>query len=151
MQLWSPDSARPFPSSFGAALRAFLQALLCMGLYMFFVPRVPLSKFASVEYQKWGVRHRLEYMYLSGFTARWKYYFVWSISEVAMIISGFGFCGWTTSEDGKVMKPNWSRAKNVDILKVEFAKSGVELPIYWNISVSTWLRHCMLSPLKLVI
>jgi hypothetical protein len=29
-------------------------------------------------------------------------------------------------------------------VKVELAKSGVELPMYWNISVSTWLRHCIL-------
>jgi len=143
VQLWSPDSARPLPSPFGAAFRAFLQALLCVALFVFLVPRFPLSKFASVEYQKWGLWHRLEYMFLSAFTARWKYYFVWSITEIAVIISGFGFCGWTTSDDGKEMKPKWTRAKNVDIAKVEFVRSAVELPMYWNISVSTWLRHCM--------
>ena len=68
-----------------------------------------------------------------------------------MIISGFGFSGWTAPDDDKVEKPKWTRAKNVDIVKVEFAKSGVELPMYWNISVSTWLRHCMLSPQALTV
>lgn len=139
--LWSRDAAKPMPSPFGAALRAFLQALLCMAVYMFLVPRVPLSKFDSLEYQKWGFWHRLGYMYLSGFTARWKYYFIWSIAEVAVIISGLGFSGWTTPDDNKVVKAKWTRAKNVDILKVEFAKSGVELPLYWNISTGNWLRH----------
>ncbi|KAG0615285.1 hypothetical protein M758_5G029100 [Ceratodon purpureus] len=139
--LWSLDSARPFPSPFGAAFGAFLQALLCMSIYMFMLPRFPLSKFASLEYQKWGFWHRLKYMYSSGFTARWKYYFVWSLSESSMIISGLGFSGWTAPDDDKVVKAKWTRAKNVDIVKVEFAKSGVELPMYWNISVSTWLRH----------
>lgn len=139
--LWSPDSARPCPASFGAALSAFLRALLCMGIYLFMVPRFPLAKFASLKYQKWGFWHRLKYMYLTAFSARWKYYFVWSISEVAVIISGLGFSGWTAPDGDKVVKAKWTRAKNVDILKVEFAKSGVELPMYWNISVSTWLRH----------
>lgn len=116
-----------------------------MGVYMFLLPRVPLSMFSSVEYQKWGFWHRLEYMYLSGFTARWKYYFIWSIAEVAVTISGLGFSGWTTSPTSSEPKPKWTRAKNIDIMKVELAKSGVELPIFWNISVSTWLRHCILS------
>ena len=122
-----------------------------MAMYMFLVPRVPLSKFDSLEYQKWGFWHRLGYMYLSGFTARWKYYFIWSIAEVAVIISGLGFTGWTTLDDDNKVKAMWLRAKNVNILKVEFAKSGVELPLYWNISTGNWLRHCMFSPQALTV
>lgn len=79
------------------------------------------------------------YQYMAGFTARWKYYFIWSISEASIIISGLGFSGWTESTPPK---PRWDRAKNVDILGVELAKSSVELPLVWNIQVSTWLRHC---------
>lgn len=76
---------------------------------------------------------------MSGFTARWKYYFIWSISEASVIISGLGFSGWTESSPPK---SRWDRAKNVDILGVEFAKSAVVIPTVWNIQVSTWLRHC---------
>ncbi|KAL1112399.1 hypothetical protein V6Z11_D02G123700 [Gossypium hirsutum] len=70
--------------------------------------------------------------------ARWKYYFIWSISEASIIISGLGFSGWTESSPPK---PKWDRAKNVDIPGVELAKSAVVLPLVWNIQVSTWLRH----------
>lgn len=80
---------------------------------------------------------------MAGFTARWKYYFIWSISEASIIISGLGFSGWT---DSSPPKAKWDRAKNVDVLGVEFAKSAVEIPLVWNIQVSTWLRHCK-SPL----
>ena len=76
---------------------------------------------------------------MAGFTARWKYYFIWSISEASIIISGLGFSGWKDSS------PRWDRAKNVDVLGVELAKSAVEIPIVWNIQVSTWLRHCEFS------
>ncbi|KAI4370054.1 hypothetical protein MLD38_018439 [Melastoma candidum] len=86
--IWSDSWKGGRPSPFGAALRAILQAAICM--------------------------------------------------EASMIISGLGFSGWTESSPPK---PRWDKAKNVDILGVEFAKSSVELPLVWNIQVSTWLRH----------
>nr|AHE80984.1 acyl-CoA:lysophosphatidylcholine acyltransferase [Bernardia pulchella] len=126
------------PSPYGATVRAILQAGICMAIYLYLVPHYPLSRFNDPLYQEWGFLKRLSYQYMSGFTARWKYYFIWSISEASMIISTLGFSGWTGSSPPK---PRWDRAKNVDILGVEFAKSAAELPLMWNIQVSTWLRH----------
>ncbi|OVA14166.1 Membrane bound O-acyl transferase [Macleaya cordata] len=126
------------PSPFGATLRAIVQGAFCMALYLYLVPNFPLSRFTDPVYQEWGFWKRLGYQYMSGFTARWKYYFIWSISEASIIISGLGFTGWT---DSSPPKPRWDRAKNVDILGVELAKSAVQLPVFWNIQVSTWLRH----------
>ncbi len=115
-----------------------MQAAFCMGLYVYLAPHFPLTIFTDPIYQQWGFWKRLGYQYMCGFTARWKYYFIWSISEAAVIISGLGFSGWTESSPPK---PKWDRAKNVDILGVELAKSSVTLPLVWNIQVSTWLRY----------
>jgi lysophospholipid acyltransferase len=112
-----------------------------MALYLYLIPHFNISGLNGPAYQEWGFWKRLSYQFMSGFTARWKYYFIWSISEAAVIISGLGFSGWT---DTSPSKPKWDRAKNVDILGVEFAKSSVQLPLVWNIQVSTWLRHCEL-------
>ncbi|KAL8064290.1 hypothetical protein ABFX02_01G080200 [Erythranthe guttata] len=109
-----------------------------MGLYLYLVPYFPLSRFTDPVYQEYGFWKRLGYQYMSGFTARWKYYFIWSISEASVIISGLGFSGWTGASPPKA---RWDRAKNVDVLGVELAKSSVQLPLVWNIQVSTWLRH----------
>ncbi|KAL5815364.1 hypothetical protein ACOSQ4_026005 [Xanthoceras sorbifolium] len=128
----------PWPSPYLATLRALVQAAFCMALYLYLVPYHPLSRFTEPIYQEWGFWKRLSYQYMSGFTARWKYYFIWSISEASIIISGLGFSGWT---DSSPPKPKWDRAKNVDILGLEFVKSAVEIPLNWNIQVSTWLRH----------
>ena len=108
-----------------------------MGLYLYLVPHFPLSRFSEPIYNEWGFWQKLFYQYMSGFTARWKYYFIWSISEASIIISGLGFTGWSDSS-----KPQWDRAKNVDVLGVELATSAVQLPLVWNIQVSTWLRYC---------
>lgn len=134
--LWSSSDKQPSP--FSAVARALLQAAICMALYLYLVPKFPLSTFTEPLYGEWGFWKKLGYQYMCGFTARWKYYFIWSISEASIITSGFGFSGWT---DTSPPKPRWDRAKNVDILGVELAKSAVQLPIVWNIQVSTWLRH----------
>uniref|UniRef100_A0A3Q7HKY7 Uncharacterized protein n=2 Tax=Solanum lycopersicum TaxID=4081 RepID=A0A3Q7HKY7_SOLLC len=135
--IWK-SSEKGHPSPLGATLRSLLQAAICMGLYLYLVPFYPLSRFSDPLYQEWGFFKRLSYQYMACFTARWKYYFIWSISESAVIISGLGFSGWT---DSSPPKPRWDRAKNVDVLGVELAKSSVQLPLVWNIQVSTWLRH----------
>uniref|UniRef100_A0A1D1YMW2 Lysophospholipid acyltransferase n=1 Tax=Anthurium amnicola TaxID=1678845 RepID=A0A1D1YMW2_9ARAE len=126
------------PSPYAATLRALVQAAICMGLHLYLVPFYPLSRFSEPVYLEWGFWQRLRYQYMSGFTARWKYYFVWSISEASIIISQFGFSGWSSSYPSK---PQWDRAKNVDIIGVELATSAAELPLVWNIQVSTWLRY----------
>lgn len=136
--IWGYSKKGPSPSPYGATVRALLQAAFCMALYLYLVPHFPLSRFTDPIYEGWGFWRRLGYQYMSGFTARWKYYFIWSISEAAIIISGLGFSGWTESSPPKL---RWDRAKNVDILGVELAKSAVQLPVVWNIQVSTWLRH----------
>lgn len=135
--IWA-RSEKGSPSPFGATLRAVVQAAICMAVYLYLVPHYPLSRFTDSLYQEWGFWKRLSYQYMAGFTARWKYYFIWSIAEASVIISGLGFSGWT---DSSPPKPRWDRAKNVDILGVELVKSSVELPLVWNIQVSTWLRH----------
>eukprot|EP00249_Psilotum_nudum_P037077 c9421_g1_i1 orf=269-1687(+) len=124
-------------SRYGGAIQALARALLCLGVYMYLVPRVQISRIFEPQYREWGIWSRWGYYWLCGFTARWKYYFIWTIAEASLIISGFGFSGWT---DSSPPKPTWDRAKNVNIIGVEFAASGTELPLVWNIHVSTWLR-----------
>nr|XP_010934444.1 lysophospholipid acyltransferase 1 isoform X2 [Elaeis guineensis] len=140
--IWAHSNDRSLPSPYGATLRALVQAAVCMGLYLYLVPQYPLSRFSEPIYYEWGFWQRLRYQYMSGLTARWKYYFIWSISEASIIISGLGFTGWSDSSHSK---PQWDRAKNVDILGGELATSAVQLPLVWNIQVSTWLRYWLVS------
>ncbi|CAM6081531.1 unnamed protein product [Calypogeia fissa] len=133
--LWSPHQTQPPPSRYGPALRSLMKTLLCMGVYVYLSPRAPLSWYSDPGYYKWGFWQRVGYQILTAFATRWKYYFIWSLAEASVILSGFGFSGWKDS------KPKWDRAVNVDIVQVELATSAAALPVYWNIHVSTWLRH----------
>ncbi|KAJ0431192.1 putative 1-acylglycerophosphocholine O-acyltransferase [Helianthus annuus] len=135
--IWT-RSEKPSPSPIGPTVKAILQAGLCMGVYLYLDPRYPLERIGDPVYKSWGFIDRFSYQYMCSFSARWKYYFIWSVSEASMILSGLGFSGWTNSVP---IEAQWRGAKNVDILGVEFAKSAVEIPLVWNIHVSTWLRH----------
>nr|KAJ0216326.1 hypothetical protein LSAT_V11C300103790 [Lactuca sativa] len=129
-------------SPLGATVKAVVQAGLCMGIYLHLIPQYPLSTFSNPMYKYSGFTDRLMYQYMCSFTARWKYYFIWSVSEASMILSGLGFSGWSNvNYSSPTQTSQWGRAINVDILGVEFAKSSVEIPLAWNIHVSTWLRH----------
>nr|XP_043608447.1 lysophospholipid acyltransferase 1-like [Erigeron canadensis] len=132
------ESDKPSPSPCQPTIKALLQAGLCMWMYLYLEPQYPVSRLNDPIYKNWPFMERLIYQYMCSFTARWKYYFIWSVSEGSMILSGLGFSGWTNS---LTPKARWDRAKNVDILGVEFAKSAVEIPLVWNIHVSSWLRH----------
>ncbi|RYR77208.1 hypothetical protein Ahy_A01g001663 [Arachis hypogaea] len=125
--IWSKEAKRPSPLPYGATIRALIQADFCMALYLYLVPYFPLSRFTEPIYQEWAFWKKFGYQYMSGFTACWKsfYYHLWS---------------WLVNSSPP--KPRWDRAKNVDILGVEFAKSSVVIPTVWNIQVSTWLRRC---------
>ncbi|XLR51285.1 hypothetical protein S83_001957, partial [Arachis hypogaea] len=124
--IWSKEAKRPSPLPYGATIRALIQADFCMALYLYLVPYFPLSRFTEPIYQEWAFWKKFGYQYMSGFTACWKsfYYHLWS---------------WLVNSSPP--KPRWDRAKNVDILGVEFAKSSVVIPTVWNIQVSTWLRR----------
>ncbi|GKD36267.1 lysophospholipid acyltransferase 1-like protein, partial [Tanacetum coccineum] len=128
----------PSPSPNVPTVKALFQAGLCMGVYLIMEPRYPLSRITEPVYKKWGFVERLSYQYMCSFTTRWKYYLIWSFSECYMVLSGLGFGGWTNSSPPIA---RWGRAKNVDILGVEFAKSAAQIPLTWNIHVSTWFRH----------
>ncbi|KAK5834576.1 hypothetical protein PVK06_018458 [Gossypium arboreum] len=110
LKIWAHSDKGPSPSPYVATLRALVQAAFCMTMFLYLSPSRPLSWFTDPAYQEWGFWRKLSYQYMSGFTMRWKYYFIWSISEAAMVISGLGFSGWTESSPPK---PKWDRAKGL--------------------------------------
>ncbi|CAI7791486.1 unnamed protein product [Closterium sp. NIES-54] len=76
---------------------------------------------------------------VAGICFRCSYYFIWSVAEAAVILSGFGFSGWS---DSFPSRPDWSRAENANFIKCEITTSLAQMPAYWNMGVGTWLRTC---------
>ena len=80
---------------------------------------------------------RMVVIWLVGMVYRIKFYFAWTVSEAALILSGFCFNGWD-----KQGRARWDRYSNARILNVELSTSLAELPVHWNTCTGNFLRQC---------
>lgn len=80
---------------------------------------------------------RIAVIYAIGAIAHFKYYFAWSVSESAMIFSGFCFNGWDSRG-----RARWDRYFNTSIRGVELQTSAAQLATYWNTCTGSFLRYC---------
>lgn len=89
------------------------------------------------SYPEYGFLRRLFILHMVGFTARTKYYGVWTLSEGACILAGLGYNG----VDPVTGKVSWDRLQNIDPWGVEFAQNTRGYLESWNINTNKWLRN----------
>eukprot|EP00108_Taenia_solium_P002166 TsM_000691100 transcript=TsM_000691100 gene=TsM_000691100 len=87
----------------------------------------------SEEFQRLGIFRKYFWLTLYGFYLRQKFYCAWSISALAMLISGFGFSGFSSNG---TLEPEYRNAINLG------ANTKVMLD-NWNIGTTRWLRECI--------
>lgn len=80
---------------------------------------------------------RVWYVYMLAFTARLKYYGVWSLTEGACILSGLGYNG----IDPQTGKAKWNRLENVNPYNLETAQNSRAYLDNWNKNTNVWLRN----------
>ncbi|KAI9784993.1 MAG: lysophospholipid acyltransferase [Geoglossum umbratile] len=93
----------------------------------------------SDKFMSYGFLRRVWILHMFGFTARLKYYGVWSLSEGSCILSGMGYKG-VDPKTGKVM---WNRLQNVNPWSIETAQNTRGYLEGWNINTNHWLRNYM--------
>ena len=89
------------------------------------------------EYMSYGFLRRVWVLQMLGFTARLKYYGVWSLTEGACILSGLGYKG----VDPKTGRVDWTRLQNVNPLGIELAQNSRGYLENWNMNTNNWLRN----------
>ena len=82
--------------------------------------------------------NRIAFFQLCGFFERAKYYAIWTLTEGAAIVTGFGFTGYGPS--GETL---WKGAANVEVKNIEFAPNFKVLLDCWNMKTNVWLRECV--------
>lgn len=136
----SKESGHHIPSAFLPGCYRFFKAIACAILWMNFTRKgVVIDLLESKEWQEsHSLPIRLALVWASVVIFRFKYYFVWGISESSLIFSGMGFKRYTA--DGNT-KPLWNRYINSHIRGVELNPSLADTPRHWNICTGLWLRH----------
>lgn len=89
------------------------------------------------SYMSYSLPRRLWVLHMTNFTARMKYYGVWSMTEGACILAGLGYNGF----DPVTGKISWNRLSNIYPWGVESAQNTRAYLENWNIKTNLWLRH----------
>ena len=133
------DPRRRIPSAFIPGTYRFLKALFCAAIWQYFTRKgITVDLLESKTWQENHPLHiRIALLWAAVVVFRFKYYFVWGVSEASLVFSGMGFKKYTA--DGK---PLWNRYITSHIRGVEFNPSLADTPRHWNICTGLWLRHC---------
>lgn len=128
---------RKIPRSGTPAFKKAVIGLLWIGAFVYLGGIFTMDFVLSDEFLKYGFLRRMLTVYLLGFTARLKYYGVWSLTEGACILSGMGYNGF----DAKSGKVFWNRLENVDPWSLETAQNSHAYLGAWNKNTNHWLRN----------
>ena len=109
---------------------SILLVLGCIGLWIYPPTWMLTDMFSNLTFFK-----KLLFVYISMLLIRCKFYFIWTISEIAYIVSG-------SSTFVKF------KGRNVDILETEFPTNIYGLTNGWNKRTNEWLKNCVYKPLE---
>ncbi|KAF5357589.1 hypothetical protein D9758_007471 [Tetrapyrgos nigripes] len=135
--------------------RRMLMGLFYLGMFVVFHPSYNFSKlitpeFAAKPFVKSAGDHyirevdscnqmdRFALTQIYGILERCKYYAIWTLTEGASILTGYGFTGITPS--GKTL---WNGAANVNAYVIEMPENFKVLLDAWNMKTNVWLRECV--------
>ncbi|KAF9076609.1 MBOAT, membrane-bound O-acyltransferase family-domain-containing protein [Rhodocollybia butyracea] len=118
--------------------RKFVTGLAFLGAFIVFGGSNNFSVMATPWFaeQSWGKRVLLAQFY--GTCERTKYYAIWTLTEGASILTGYGFTGFTPTGQS-----TWNGAANVIPIVIEFPSNFKVLLDSWNMKANVWLRECV--------
>ncbi|CAI5493253.1 unnamed protein product [Closterium sp. Naga37s-1] len=128
---------RKMPEPLPYAAQALGKAIICLAMHHFLSQHFGPALLFQPRFLTYGFAYKWGCLVIAGIGFRCSYYFIWSVAEAALILSGFGFSGWT---DSSPSRPDWSRAENANFIKCEITTSMAQTTAYWNMGVGTWLR-----------
>ncbi|KAL1665658.1 MBOAT, membrane-bound O-acyltransferase family-domain-containing protein [Schizophyllum commune] len=120
------------------AYRKMVKGLIFLGLFVLFGGTYNFGAslqpwFISLPYWK-----RFVTFQIFGIFERCKYYAIWTLTEGASIVTGYGFTGFTPEG-----RSTWDGAANIHVRRVEFAENFKVLLDNWNIKTNIWLKECI--------
>ncbi|TFK56239.1 MBOAT-domain-containing protein [Heliocybe sulcata] len=133
------DKDRPIPVGRRTmAYRKMLKGLIFLGLFTTCYGTFTYEVALAPWFLKKNIVYRIIYWQFCGFFERTKYYAIWTLTEGASILTGYGFTGFD-----KYGNSTWDGARNVKIRSIEFAPNFKVLLDSWNMKTAIWLRECV--------
>ncbi|KAI0080680.1 MBOAT-domain-containing protein [Panus rudis PR-1116 ss-1] len=120
------------------AYRKMVMGLIYLGIFV--VYGGSYTFIASVEdwFARLNILQRIVIYQFFGVIERTKYYAIWTLTEGASILTGFGFTGYGPSGESR-----WEGAANIQVWNIEFPPNVKVLLDSWNMRTNVWLRECI--------
>ena len=133
------DSKGKFPAVAGPAIKALMSSCFAAALYFKFGEVITdRAAILTMNHPSIGMWGKLLMGFCANLEYRLKLYFAWHLEETALILSGFGFSGYST-RDGKT--PVWTKAVSAAMIECEAAPSVALAVVKWNRHTGFWLRN----------
>jgi len=127
------------PRVVGAAAKAFMSTFFFIAVYLqlgkVITDRPAILKRVDPNIRAW---EKLLIGFVANLEYRVKLYFTWHLEETALILSGFGFSGWS-KEDKET--PVWTKAVSAAVIECEAPPSFAVAVVKWNRHTGKWLRN----------
>jgi len=130
-------SKRKIPRSATPAMWKLAGGLVWILLFLNLSGMYNTDVLTGPTYMDHGFLSRLFILHMVGFTARTKYYGVWTMTEGACILAGLGYNG----VDPATGKVSWNRLQNISPWGVETAQNSRAYLGNWNTNTNGWLRN----------
>ncbi|KAK7471090.1 Lysophospholipid acyltransferase [Stygiomarasmius scandens] len=118
--------------------RKMIMGLIYLGVFVLFGGKYNYSCLIAPWFMQKPLLHRIALTQLFGTLERTKYYAIWTLTEGASIVTGYGFTGMSPSG-----KSTWNGAANVNPTLIEFPSNFKVLLDSWNMKANVWLRECV--------
>ncbi|KAI1102594.1 MBOAT family protein [Jackrogersella minutella] len=128
---------RKIPRSATPAMWKLASGLVWIWLFLNLIKHYNFEVLLDDRYPTLGFVRRVFVMHMVGFTARTKYYGVWSMAEGSCILAGLGYNG----VDAVTGKVSWNRLQNINPWGVETAQNSRAYLGNWNMNTNKWLRY----------
>ncbi|CAL1701570.1 unnamed protein product [Somion occarium] len=120
------------------AYRKMVIGLGFLGVFVLFGDNYTFGAAVKDDFARMNIFNRFAFYQFFGFVERTKYYAIWTLTEGASILTGFGFTGLGPSGETR-----WDGAANITISGIEFAPNIKVLLDSWNMKTNVWLRECV--------
>ncbi|KAI2471699.1 MBOAT family protein [Annulohypoxylon bovei var. microspora] len=128
---------RKIPRSATPAMWKLASGLTWIYLFLNLIKYYSFETLLDDRYMTLGFVRRVFIMHMVGFTARCKYYGVWSMAEGSCILAGLGYNG----VDPVTGRVSWDRLQNINPWGVEAAQNSRAYLGNWNMNTNKWLRY----------
>ena len=128
-----------FPSTVGPGIKAFMSSVFSVVIYFQFgqviTNRAAILTLNDARIGMWG---KLFIGFIANVEYRLKLYFAWHLEECALILSGFGFSGYSKYDE---RTPVWTKAVSSAMIECEAPPSVAIAVVKWNRHTGMWLRN----------